>query len=101
MEESLHAVAWSQTARWTKCIAGTQNGFHVRTLKEQHSLSPNIFRTCSFILSCESVWHSAHGAVVILWADVTAFLPPVDLEGATAADLARSLMGGLMHTCRN
>lgn len=45
------------------------------------------------------MWHSAHRAVVILWAYITAFLAPVDLEEATAADLTHSLMGGLVHTC--
>lgn len=41
-----------------------------------------------------------HRAVVILWADITAFLAPVDLEGATAADLTHSLMGSLVHACQ-
>lgn len=34
-----------------------------------------------------------------LWTHITAFLAPVDLEEATAADLTHSLMGGLVHTC--
>lgn len=42
---------------------------------------------------------STHRTVVILWADVTAFLAPVDLVGATAADLTQSLMGSLVHAC--
>lgn len=45
------------------------------------------------------MWHSAHGAVVILRAYITAFPAPVDLEEATAADLTQSLMNGLVHTC--
>lgn len=36
---------------------------------------------------------------MILWANVTALLAPVDLKEATAADLTHGLMGSLVHTC--
>lgn len=36
---------------------------------------------------------------MVLWANITALLAPVDLKEATAADLTHSLMGGLVHTC--
>lgn len=37
---------------------------------------------------------------MILWANVTALLAPVDLKEAAAADLTHVLMGSLVHTCR-
>lgn len=40
-----------------------------------------------------------HGAVVVLWTDVTVLLPPVDLEQAAATDLTHLLVGGFVHTC--
>lgn len=43
--------------------------------------------------------NDAYRAVMILWANVTALLAPVDLKGATAADLTHGLMWGLVHTC--
>lgn len=49
-------------------------------------------------ISSERVWRT-HRAVVILWADITAFLAPVDLKITTAADLTHILTGGLVHTC--
>ena len=36
---------------------------------------------------------------MILWANITGFLAPVDLIEAAAADLTHSLMGGLVHAC--
>lgn len=36
---------------------------------------------------------------MILWANVTALLAPVDLKEATAADLTHVLMGSLVHSC--
>lgn len=46
-----------------------------------------------------NIQDDAHRAVMILWANITALLAPVDLKGATAADLTHSLMGSLVHTC--
>lgn len=34
---------------------------------------------------------------MVLWADVTLLLAPVDLVGATVADLAHGQVSGLVH----
>lgn len=44
---------------------------------------------------------STHRAVVVLWANIAAFLAPLNLVEANAADLAQCLMGGFVHACSN